>query len=90
MAGAVKYARGMVERGRAQARDRPARILVFLADAGHKYVSKIFNDDWMRENGFLEDAPGIGTVRDILAGREARPLVTARPAATRARRDRPR
>jgi cystathionine beta-synthase len=85
VAGAVKYARGMVERGRAQAGaggERPARILVFLADAGHKYVSKIFNDDWMRENGFLEDAPGIGTVRDLLAGRDARPLVSARPAAT--------
>jgi cystathionine beta-synthase len=85
VAGAVKYAQSMVEQGRALAGlagDRPARILVFLADAGHKYVSKIFNDDWMRENGFLEDTPGIGTVRDLLAGRDARPLVTARPAAT--------
>ncbi len=47
----------MVEQGADSGR-RPARILVFLADAGHKYVSKIFNDDWMRENGFLEDAAG--------------------------------
>ena len=67
---------------------RPARILVFLADAGHKYVSKIFNDDWMRENGFLEDAPGLGTVRDILAGRDKRPLVTATPERDAARRHR--
>ena len=82
VSGAVRYARGMAERGVDQAGDRPARILVFLADAGHKYVSKIFNDDWMRENGFLEDSPGLGTVRDVLAGRGARPLVTARPSAT--------
>jgi cystathionine beta-synthase len=82
VSGAVKYARHMVEQGRGTAGGRPARILVFLADAGHKYVSKIFNDDWMRENGFLEDAPGIGTVRDVLAGREKRPLVVARPDAT--------
>jgi cystathionine beta-synthase len=81
VAGAMKYARTMVDRGEAVVGDRPARILVFLADAGHKYLSKIFNDDWMRENGFLDEAPGIGTVRDILAapGREKRPLVTARP-----------
>jgi cystathionine beta-synthase len=82
VAGAVKYARTMIDQGAASPEGRPLRLLVFLADAGHKYVSKIFNDDWMRENGFLEDTPGIGTVRDILAARGARPLVTARPTAT--------
>ena len=53
-----------------------------LADAGHKYLSKIFNDEWMRENGFLENSPGLGTVRDLFAGRDKRPLVTATPNAT--------
>jgi cystathionine beta-synthase len=77
VAGAVKYARTMVERGEGTAHGRPARILVFLADAGHKYLSKIFNDDWMRENGFLEDSPGMGTVRDLLLGKK--PLITAAP-----------
>jgi len=77
VAGAVKYARGMVERGEIKVDGRPARILVFLADGGHKYLSKIFNDDWMRENGFLEDAPGIGTVADIIGGK--RPIVSAKP-----------
>jgi cystathionine beta-synthase len=76
VAGALKLARAMAEQGQANVpgRDggqRPARILVFLADGGHKYLSKIFNDDWMRENGFLEDSPGIGTVRDMLAGKPA-------------------
>jgi cystathionine beta-synthase len=79
VAGAVKYARGMVERGQASVDGRPARVLVFLADGGHKYLSKIFNDDWMRENGFLDEAPGIGTVRDIVQGK--RPIVTAKPEA---------
>ena len=77
VAGALKYARTMVERGEATVGDRPARILVFLADAGHKYLSKIFSDDWMRENGFLDDSPGMGTVRDMLRDK-ARPVV-ARP-----------
>ena len=81
VSGAIKYARAMEERGQGRVGDRPARVLVFLADAGHKYVSKIFNDDWMRENGFLEDAPGLGAVRDVLSlsTRDRRPLVVARP-----------
>ena len=76
VAGALKYAHGMQDRGEASIGDRPARVLVLLADAGHKYLSKIFNDDWMRENGFLEDTPGLGTVRDLIG---KRPLITARP-----------
>jgi cystathionine beta-synthase len=84
VAGAIKYARSMAEHGQASVPDvegrlRPARIVVFLADGGHKYLSKIFNDDWMRENGFLEDSPGIGTVRDMLQGKRA--PVMARPQA---------
>jgi cystathionine beta-synthase len=40
-------------------------------------VSKIFNDDWMRENGFLDDQPGLGTVRDLLAAKGHHEMVTA-------------
>ncbi len=71
VAGALKYARQFGKPGQ--------KILVFLADGGHKYMSKIFNDDWMRENGFLDDAPGIGTVRDLLVAKDrgGRELVTA-------------
>ncbi|HZU82126.1 MAG TPA: cystathionine beta-synthase [Polyangiaceae bacterium] len=73
VAGALKYARASGKPGQ--------KILVFLADGGHKYMSKIFNDDWMRENGFLDDAPGIGTVRDLLVSKDraGRELVTATP-----------
>lgn len=67
VAGAIKY--GMELKG-------PKKILVFLADGGGKYVSKIFNDDWMRENGFLEEEAGIGTVADILAMRSKQKIVT--------------
>jgi cystathionine beta-synthase len=82
VAGALKYARTLEQRGEARVGDRPARIVIFLADAGHKYLSKIFNDDWMRDNGFLEDTPGLGVVRDIVGVRDRRPLVTAKPTAT--------
>ena len=34
----------------------PGQIVVaLLPDSGSKYISKIFNDEWMRENGFLGD-----------------------------------
>jgi cystathionine beta-synthase len=29
-------------------------VVVLLPDSGRNYLSKIFNDDWMREHGFLE------------------------------------
>jgi cystathionine beta-synthase len=33
--------------------DPEALVVVLLPDSGRGYLSKIFNDDWMRENGFL-------------------------------------
>ncbi len=74
VAGAVKWAREHGKPG--------MRILVFLCDAGQKYVSKIFNDDWMRENGFLDAEPGLGTVRDLLGARYKKKIFTASPAST--------
>lgn len=37
---------------------------MLLPDSGNRYMSKAFDDDWMRENGFLED--GLGTIRDLI------------------------
>ncbi len=71
VAGAIKYAQLHA--------NEKLKILVFLCDGGNKYVSKIFNDDWMRENGFLEDQPGLGTVRDILAAKGHEQIMTASP-----------
>jgi cystathionine beta-synthase len=69
VAGALKYAR---------ASGRKENILVLLPDGASKYISKIFNDDWMRENGFLEEEKGLGTVRDLLGPRAAGSVVTAK------------
>ena len=87
VSGAITYAKqSAAARGAPQVGSggKKQKILIFLCDGGHKYMSKIFNDDWMRENGFLDDAPGIGTVRDILAkkgdaSKEKKHLVTASP-----------
>jgi cystathionine beta-synthase len=69
VAGAIKYA---------QMTGKKQNILVLLADSAQKYLSKIFNDDWMRENGFLDEPPGFGTARDLLQGKPAA-IVSASP-----------
>jgi cystathionine beta-synthase len=78
----VKWARTTGAKLLAARKGKPLRIIVFLADGGQKYVSKIFNDDWMRENGFLDDEPGLGTVADLLAARPKQSMVTASPRST--------
>lgn len=40
-------------------------VLVILPDSGNRYMSKVFNDDWMREAGFLDQA-SMGSVADLL------------------------
>ena len=45
-------------------------VVTVLPDSGTRYLSKIFSDDWMRDNGFLDDMPTLGTVADLLAGRK--------------------
>jgi cystathionine beta-synthase len=79
VAGALKYAKDNIEKLTQLAGGKTPKILVFLCDAGTKYVSKIFNDEWMRENGFLEEEQSLGTVRDILGARMGKNIATASP-----------
>jgi cystathionine beta-synthase len=37
--------------------DPRALIVVLLPDTGRNYLSKIYNEEWMRSNGFLEQFP---------------------------------
>jgi len=57
---AMKWAKSLGEAARNK------NILVIIPDSGNRYQSKVFNDDWMREAGFL-DKPSLGTVGDLLA-----------------------
>lgn len=41
-------------------------VVVILPDSGSRYLSKIFNDDWMREYRFLDYPLAEGRVEDIL------------------------
>src|SRR5215469_1961578 len=44
-------------------------IVVLLPDGGRGYLSKIFNDDWMADYGFLASHGGEATVADVLAAK---------------------
>jgi cystathionine beta-synthase len=46
--------------------DPDAQLLVVLPDGGRAYLSKIFNDAWMDQYGFLEKAGDSRTVGDVL------------------------
>ncbi|MEO5798028.1 MAG: pyridoxal-phosphate dependent enzyme [Gemmatimonadales bacterium] len=61
--------------------DPNACVVTILCDTGERYLSKLFNDEWMQENQLL-DTPK-RTVSDLLARRtsKAPPLVQLAPAA---------
>jgi cystathionine beta-synthase len=44
-------------------------VVVLLPDSGRGYLSKIFNDEWMADYGFLEDTES-ATVADVLRHKE--------------------
>lgn len=43
----------------------PKKVLVFVCDTGNKYLSKMYNDYWMLDNGFLEREQQ-GDLRDLI------------------------
>ena len=49
-------------------------VIVLFHDHGSRYIGKIFNDDWMRERGFLEET--FVTAQDLVTKHGQRPLVT--------------
>jgi cystathionine beta-synthase len=61
--------------------DPGALVVTILCDTGERYLSKVFNDEWMQENQMLE--PPRTTVEQLLERRHptAPPLVSVAPAA---------
>ena len=51
-------------------------VVVLFHDSGSRYVGKMFNDDWMRERGFLEEE--ITTAEDLIKEHLDKPLVVVR------------
>ncbi len=49
-------------------------VVVLFHDHGSRYVGKMFNDDWMRERGFLEE--DYKYAKELIQSHEDQPLVT--------------
>ncbi|MER7247864.1 cystathionine beta-synthase [Kribbella sp. NPDC000426] len=50
--------------------DPDAVIVVLLPDGGRGYLTKVFNDDWLAQYGFLAHAQQGKTLGDVLAGKD--------------------
>jgi cystathionine beta-synthase len=68
VAGALGYVRD-------KALGPEAIVVVLLPDSGDRYLSKVYNDDWMREHGFGESDRLSGCVADLLAARAERTVI---------------
>jgi len=55
-------------------------IVVLLPDSGSRYLSKVFDDDWLRENSFLDEESTYGSLKDIVERQRRHPLFTAEAA----------
>lgn len=68
LAGAFKYALKLP----------PGRLVVVIfPDSGSRYLSKFYDNKWMRENGFLEMEFGEVTLGDLLIAKPNKSLFTA-------------
>ena len=56
LAAALKYCREQTE---------PKRVVSFACDTGNKYLSKLFNDFWMEDQGFIKREQ-FGDLRDLI------------------------
>jgi cystathionine beta-synthase len=56
LAAALKYCREQAA---------PKRVVTLVCDTGNKYLSKMYNDYWMLDNGFLDRQP-TGDLRDLI------------------------
>ncbi len=69
LAGAIKYAERFP--------DKELNIVVIMCDSFVRYLSKIFNDEWMRENGFLSEQNNTAKVSDLLSDKNTHAVYTA-------------
>ena len=70
IAAALKWAREQTE---------PKTVVTFVCDSGNKYLSKMFNDFWMLDNGFIKPSQR-GDLRDLIARKHGeRQTVTVKP-----------
>lgn len=64
--GALEYAKEHLKEG--------DQMVIILPDHGTRYLGKVYNDEWMRNHGFLEDKT-FSTARDIITLRQNYQLI---------------
>jgi cystathionine beta-synthase len=73
LAAALKYCR---------AQTTPKRVATFVCDTGTRYLSKVYSDGWMFDQGLL-DRPRLGDLRDLIGRRyDGGDVVTVAPGDT--------
>ncbi|HJV63525.1 MAG TPA: cystathionine beta-synthase [Albitalea sp.] len=51
-----------------RAQTAPKRVVTFVCDTGTRYLSKVYNDAWMFDQGLLHRTP-VGDLRDLISRR---------------------
>jgi len=73
VAGALRYCRQQT---------KPKRVVTFVVDTGNKYLSKMYDDFWMAEQGFIHRPPH-GDLSDLISHRyEAGEVISVGPTDT--------
>ncbi|MBD8531223.1 MULTISPECIES: cystathionine beta-synthase [unclassified Massilia] len=73
LAAALKYCR---------AQSTPKRVATFVCDTGTRYLTKVYSDGWMVDQGLLQ-RPKLGDLRDLIGRRfDAGEVVTVAPTDT--------
>ncbi|MDB5793199.1 MAG: cystathionine beta-synthase [Massilia sp.] len=73
LAAALRYCR---------AQTRPKRVVTFVCDTGTRYLTKVYSDGWMVDQGLLQ-RPRLGDLRDLVGRRfDAGEVVTVAPTDT--------
>jgi cystathionine beta-synthase len=72
--GALEYARENL--------NKDDVMVILLPDHGTRYLAKVYNDQWMKDHGFLETKSFSTKAKDLIAGRNGKDsLVTVNPSA---------
>jgi cystathionine beta-synthase len=78
LAATVRYAQNLGNRGNGNGYANMERlVVVILPDSGSRYLSKIYDDKWMKENGFLEPDWNETPLGEILAAKPSDRLIAS-------------
>jgi len=70
---------GAAMKGLLQLKDKFTKddvVVVLFHDHGSRYVGKMYNDEWMRDRGFIEDEAKVAS--DLISAHADKPLITVK------------